>query len=292
MKAYKYTNYRQQANPILSSLPRKLRRYLRYGLLSVVSVTNKSMKDKFLRCLYCHNVFDNQRSKFEKILLKLKKIGAFVDTDTCIKMIQGKKQIDGRYFHLSFDDGFQNNYTNAFPILKKHSIPAIIFIPSSLIGADYNKNKIYCLDTTGYNSVIKLLTWKEIRDMASAGYTIGSHTKTHKCFSTTSKDKTRLKDEIYGSKIEIENHLDQECKYISWPYGRLSDADKESLAMVKDAGYLSCFGAFRGAAAPNYTDLFSIPRHQFEVQWPLSHIEYFARGNMEVSGENSRPNIE
>ncbi len=92
-----------------------------------------------------------------------------------------------------------------------------------------------------------------------------------------------IKDEILGSKQEIERHLGLECKYISWPYGRLDDTDEESLEMVKNAGYHACFGAFRGTVVPENTDLFSIPRHHFEVQWPISHIEYFLRGNMELS---------
>jgi hypothetical protein len=91
-----------------------------------------------------------------------------------------------------------------------------------------------------------------------------------------------LDDEIGGSKKQIEEELGQECRYISWPYGRLSDADNESLKAVERAGYEACFGAYRGTVRPGETDLFSIPRHHFEVQWPVSHVLYFARGNMET----------
>jgi hypothetical protein len=91
-----------------------------------------------------------------------------------------------------------------------------------------------------------------------------------------------MEDEILGSKKELEANLNYECKYISWPFGKLTDADSKSLKMVKDAGYAACFGAFRGTVEPGTTDIFSIPRHHFEVQWPISHVEYFARGNMEV----------
>ena len=91
-----------------------------------------------------------------------------------------------------------------------------------------------------------------------------------------------MEDEIIGSKKELEANLDCECRYISFPYGRLSDADDASLKMVKNAGYTACFGAYRGTVRPGSTDIFSIPRHYFEVQWPIPHIKYFALGNMEV----------
>ena len=77
-------------------------------------------------------------------------------------------------------------------------------------------------------------------------------------------------------------HLGVECKYISWPYGRITDVDKASLGMMKNAGYQACFGAFRGSVIPKATDMFSIPRSHFEVHWPISHVKYFARGNMGV----------
>ena len=92
-----------------------------------------------------------------------------------------------------------------------------------------------------------------------------------------------MEDEIFGSKADIERQLGMPCPYISWPYGRLSDADDRSLAMVREAGYEACFGAWRGQVLPGHTDQFSIPRHHFEPQWPLSHVRYFASGAREES---------
>jgi peptidoglycan/xylan/chitin deacetylase (PgdA/CDA1 family) len=155
-------------------------------------------------------------------------------------------------------------------------------VPSSLIDANWADTQKYCLETTRYRSVIETLKWSDLREMVSFGYEIGSHTKTHARFSEISNDKLLMEDEILGSKKELEASLDYECKYISWPYGRLTDADDKSLEMVKNAGYAACFGAYRGTVLPGTTDIFSIPRHHFEVQWPTSHVMYFAKGNMEV----------
>ena len=268
--------------PLPSGVKGKSRAILRDLIVSASAVLNKYSQDQFLRGLYCHYVFDDQKDDFNRLILKLKKIGKFIDTNTCIQMLQGKKEIDGRYFHLSFDDGFRNNYTNAFPILKFHEVPAIFFIPTSLIEANWKDTKKFCLKTTQYTSVIEMLKWEDLDQMISAGYEIGSHTKTHARFSDISHDTDLMRDEILESKLEIEKTLNYKCKYISWPYGRLTDANKTSLEMTKNAGYQACFGAFRGTITPGETDAFSIPRHHFEVQWPMSHIEYFARGNREI----------
>jgi len=261
----------------------KSRSIVRGTILSTSSIINKKQEDKYLRLLYCHYVFDDQIKDFELIIKELMKIGEFVNTDTCIEMLKGEKEIDNRYFHLSFDDGFRNNFTNALPIMKKYKVPAIFFVPSSLIEASEEDIKNYCLNTTRYNAVIEMLKWDDLREMISQGYEIGSHTKTHARFSAISSDKLLMEDEIIGSKKELETNLDYECKYISWPYGTLNDADDKSLDMAKTAGYKACFGAFRGSIDPMVTDIFCIPRHHFEAQWPISHIKYFARGNRETA---------
>lgn len=276
-----YATSWHEAKPPPSRFNKKSRYLLRGLLLSVYSVLNRKQEDNYLRCLYCHYVFDDQREDFEKLILEFKKIGQFVDTPTCVDMIQGKRKIDKRYFHLSFDDGFRNHFTNAVPILEKHKVPAIFFVPSSLVGADYETAMEYCTVTTRYKAVIEMMKWDDLREMLSMGFEIGSHTKTHARFSTLSDNKSLLKDEIFGSKKELEDNLSYHCKYISWPYGSLADVDNNSLENVKMAGYDACFGAYRGTVFPRRTDIYRIPRHQFEVQWPVSHILYFARGNME-----------
>lgn len=272
-----------EATPLPLGFIGKSRGLFRKGIIDLLSAVNRPPGDKFLRCLYCHNVFDDQQRDFEILITMLKKIGQFIDTDTCIEMLQGRRTIDGRYYHLSFDDGFRNNYTNALPILRKHEVPAIFFVPSSLIEADWVKAKQYCLETTRYRSVIELLRWSDLKEMISSGFEIGSHTRNHVQFSAISEDAVLLKDEILGSKMELEKYLEIECRYISWPYGRLADADDKSLKMAKDAGYRACFGAYRGSIYPKQTDMFRIPRHHFEVHWPISHVEFFAKGNMEAT---------
>lgn len=266
-----------------SGIARLTRHFIRHASLSALAQFDRSNESTFLRCVYFHYVFDNQRDKFREIITGLQKIGKFVTTDDVIEMIEGRKPIDGRYFHASFDDGFKNIYENAAPILHDLGVPAITFVPSRRIEIDYATARHYCLETTCYPDVIETNNWDELARLPELGIEVGSHTRTHARFSELGSEAA-LEDEILGSKQDLEAKLGRECRYIAWPYGALTDADGASLAAVRNAGYRACFGAYRGTIQAGKTDLFSIPRHHIRSEWPLSHIHYFARGNMEATG--------
>jgi peptidoglycan/xylan/chitin deacetylase (PgdA/CDA1 family) len=232
----------------------------------------------FLRCVYCHYVFDDQVDRFRRILTELQRAGEFVDTDACVSMLAGEVPIDGRYFHLSFDDGFRNLYHNAAPVLADLKIPAIVFVPTAYVGGGWETARRYSLETVGCAGVVELLRWEDLGEMRSSGIATGSHTRTHARLTSLATDAAR-DEEIAGSKRDVESRLGASCDYIAWPFGTRGDVDARALAAMRRAGYRACFGAFRGSAFPGQrVDLFSIPRHHFEVQWPLGHIRYFAFG--------------
>ena len=234
----------------------------------------------FLRCLFLHNVFDDQLAGFERQLRTLQSIGTFVDTPTCLAMLNSEQPIDEPFFHLSMDDGYRNNFTNAFPILERLKIPAIVFVASDLIECGWEKSEEFCRNA-GCQGVIEMANWSDLRNFVSAGYEVGSHTRSHARFSDISTDNTQMSNEIGGSKAVIEDKLGISCDYISWPYGTPSDCDPASLRFVKEAGYKACFSAVRGQVIAGETSPFLIPRHQFEADWPISHLRFFARGGKE-----------
>ncbi len=277
----RYATAWKEAHTFPSGLKRRARTLARSFALSAMGSLSQKRQGAFLTCLYCHYVFDDQRDDFDKLIRELKRLGSFVDTDACVDMIEGKAEIDGRYFHLSFDDGFRNIRTNAVPILEEHGVPAIAFVPTRLVGADWHRTRTYCLETTGYSGVIEMLTWADLEEMQGRGVEIGSHTRYHRRLADVSDEAGVLKDEILGSKLDLEGRLRTECRYISWPYGAEKDVDEASLNAAKEAGYRAVFGAYRGPVIPGRTSIYSIPRHHFEVQWPLSHVRYFANGGRE-----------
>lgn len=130
--------------------------------------------------------------------------------------ILGNKKIPGRTIALTFDDGYKDNYTYAFPILKKYNFPATVFIIVSEVGSPDR------------------LSWEEIKEMQDSGLiTFGSHTFTHP-FLDNLKSTQDLKREIFGSKIALEEKLGKPVEIFSYPIGRFN---AQVIQEVKDAGY-------------------------------------------------------
>lgn len=271
-----YAKTLNEGRHVFTGYKNAVRGLIRSSLLSLGSVIQRPNNGNFLRLLYCHYVFDDQVEKFDKIVSMLSGEGKFIDTETCIEMIKGEREIDGKYFHLSFDDGLRNVFANAIPVLRKHNVPALMFIPSSVISSDYESAKTFCLNALHCKNPVEMIRWEDLKMALSWGFEVGSHTRSHLRLSTI-ENAGLLKDEILGSKQEIEEHLGIKCKYFSYPYGKRTDIDDISIEAVKDAGYEACFGAFRGEIS-NDTDIFKIPRHNFEAHWPGSHVKFFALG--------------
>jgi peptidoglycan/xylan/chitin deacetylase (PgdA/CDA1 family) len=159
--------------------------------------------------------------------------------------------------------------------LKRLGVPALVFVPSALVAADWEKAKRYCIETTHHRAPIELLNWTDLSLIVSSGYDVGSHTQTH---TRLNSDPGNVEREILGSKREIEDHLGVECGYLAWPYG---EASRESITVARAAGYRAAFCSARGRIVPGQSDKFRIPRHHFEPHWPLAHVRYFAQGHME-----------
>ena len=257
-----------------------LRRAARSTLLSLRACLDRPDDRPFVRCLACHYVFDDQRRDFERLIKMLKQRGDFVDTPTLMEFVNGRP-LDGRYFHLSFDDGFKNVIDNALPILADASVPMILFVPPRWVGCDYESARRYAVDIAEYRDVVQMATWDDLRAMIDAGFEIGSHTMTHARLSTLTDDPDRLQGELRQSRAVIERELGTECRFIAYPYGKPGDYDCTTLEQTRAAGYEAGFGIHRGEIDPGRSDRWLLPRHHFEPEWPLRHVRYFAGGGMQ-----------
>jgi peptidoglycan/xylan/chitin deacetylase (PgdA/CDA1 family) len=137
---------------------------------------------------------------------------------------------------VQFDDGYEDNYTYAFPILKKYGFPAIVFLVSDKVG------------TPGF------LTWDQIKEMEKYNFIAGAHTRHHVYLPRVTPEMAR--DEIAGSKKIIENHLGHPIRYFSYPSGGFSTEIK---GLVQQAGYAAAVTTNRGKNRYN-VDLYELKR--------------------------------
>ncbi len=159
---------------------------------------------------------------------------------------------------ITFDDGYEDNYRNAFPALRSRKIPALIFL---LAGGAQAERRTAHLGETGYYPS-RLLTWASVREMADAGIEFGSHGVTHARLTTLSQDD--LHSELTESKKKIEEELKTPVRFFSYPYGTVQDFDDRVVTAVRGAGYLAAFTAVFGTNRGG-SDLFRLRRVSLEA---------------------------
>ena len=126
----------------------------------------------------------------EKLIIKIKKNYKFVDLETLLKNYDSKKH----FCHLTFDDGYLDNFKYAYPILKKHNVPCTIYISDSFVERNSQKKDFLCA-----NSYNDFMEWKHIISLSNTKLvTIGCHTSNHYELSKLSKKK--IYEEISSSK--------------------------------------------------------------------------------------------
>lgn len=104
---------------------------------------------------------------------------------------------------LTFDDGYDDNYTEVFPLLKKYNVKATIFVITSLIGTEH------------------YLTEAQIQEMDASGLvSIQSHTVTHPYLSDLSEEQ--LQEELLLSKLSIARITGKEPFVLCYPTGKYS----------------------------------------------------------------------
>lgn len=129
---------------------------------------------------------------------------------------------------ITFDDGYEDNYTFAYPVLQQYGFKATIFLISGHIGPPRH------------------LSWDQIAQMRQSGLIeFGAHTETHQDLTTLTSDQQT--EEISGSKQAIEGHIGAPVIAFNYPSGRYNDAVVQE---TSDAGY-----KFAVTTDPGYASL-------------------------------------
>lgn len=104
---------------------------------------------------------------------------------------------------ITFDDGFRDFLTEAFPILERVGFTATVFLPSDFIGKPFITGRM-CLTTA------------EIRALSDRGIEFGSHSASHR--RLVELRPTELAEELSGSKAAIEDIVGREVTLFSYPF--------------------------------------------------------------------------
>ena len=106
---------------------------------------------------------------------------------------------------ITFDDGYKDVYTNAFPILEQYNFKANLYVITDWVGGS-----VY-------------VTWDDVLKMHNSNLMeIGSHTSTHQNLASLSDDK--IETELKKSKETLESKLSKTINTLAYPYGGHNEA--------------------------------------------------------------------
>jgi len=238
-------------------------------------------------------------------------------------------ELDGAksYCAITFDDGWRDNFQEAFPLLKKHGVPATIFLTTDYIGTeqwfwpdqvifllervqdrplaarvaagkvlqealglsamtedgryrDVDPNDLYDHDAivelckqkdvetirvfieklsraveVGVPARRVLLTWDEVREMASCGVSFGSHSSSHRILTRIPTADAR--HELTGSWTALVKEGIKPIPVFCYPNGNYNP---EVQALVKESGYLAATSCDSGLEGRTPKDLYALRR--------------------------------
>jgi len=116
---------------------------------------------------------------------------------------------------LTFDDGWEEQFETAVPILRNYGLRATFFVVTNYVGHH------------------EFFSWDQIRTLISYGMTIGSHSRHHPDLAEISS-ADELRDEIETSKAILERETGTSIDAFAYPYGAYNH---ETIAAVERAGY-------------------------------------------------------
>ena len=166
--------------------------------------------------------------KFEAQMDYLAKNGYTpITLDTLYGIFNNQTSTPAKPVVLTFDDGYIDFYTSAFPILRRFNFHAVEFIPTGLIGGSYYMN------------------WNQIKEIQSSGLvTFEAHTVTHA--NLASLNYAAALKQLKDSKDVLYSQTGYPVNFIAYPYG-VSNGSVQSAA--KAAGFVGGLGTWYGRSS-------------------------------------------
>lgn len=226
----------------------RLDRFLTLNLFRHIKKEQASKSDKHIPILMYHSISDDEEEShpyyhvntsptvFEAQMCYLRD-----NNYSVIDLPDLEKRFDMRDASkcavITFDDGFRNVYTHAFPILNKYHFSATVFLPTGFINEKRSSFKGK-----------ECMTWDEVRRISSNGIVFGSHTVTHPQLKNLSEKE--IEHEIKSSKEKIEDETGKTVDSFSYPFAFPEDKEfkRKLKRLLERSSYLNGVSTIIGTA--------------------------------------------
>jgi peptidoglycan/xylan/chitin deacetylase (PgdA/CDA1 family)/2-polyprenyl-3-methyl-5-hydroxy-6-metoxy-1,4-benzoquinol methylase len=161
---------------------------------------------------------------FEQQLRYLRDAGYYsVQFDDWRTAAAAWRPLEGRPVLLTFDDGYHDFLTDAWPLLERYGFTGTVFVVTGLVGKT--------APWQGHEGT-PLLDWADIRRLAARGITFGAHSHTHAPLTGLPPDE--VVQEVARSRLTLQRELARTVTSFAYPYG---DADLATAHLVGASGY-------------------------------------------------------
>lgn len=169
----------------------------------------------------------------------------FVSVDQVLAARRRGRPLPAHPVLLSFDDGYASVYANAFPLLQRHHIPAVVAVVGSWLAP--NSGKVHFGDD--WLARDRLLSWPQLRAMQASGLVeVASHSydlhhgisgnpQGNSMPAATTRQYTasqgyesedayrrRLRADLQANNDLLQRQLGRRPRLIVWPYGRYNSS--------------------------------------------------------------------
>lgn len=167
---------------------------------------------------------------------------------------------------LTFDDGLADFYTGAWPVLRRHGVPATLFVVAGRVGRES------CWLGREGAPERPLLDWDQLAEVVAGGVECGAHTLTHPRLGALPLAAAR--EEIARSRAILEEHLGRPVATFSYPHGHYNAAVRR---LVRQAGYTAAC-AVHHALSRGYDDPFALSRLVVAGETDVAGLAALLRG--------------
>lgn len=175
-------------------------------------------------------------ASFRRQMMSLHRRGcATVTFQDCDAYFRGEATLPARPVILTFDDGYEDNYRIAAPILEEFGMRAVIFMVAGKVGSTNTWD--------GDEPQVPLMSAQQLRAMADHGHEIGSHTMTHPHVMRISEEQART--EFIESRTYLSDVIGRPVTTVAYPYGGVNEAVK---TIARECGYAWGIAATSGPA--------------------------------------------
>jgi peptidoglycan/xylan/chitin deacetylase (PgdA/CDA1 family) len=229
--------------------------FLKNLIFSFLNLFNKNLKNKASILMY-HSVglnrafFTVSPKEFEKQLVYLKENNfKVIRLSELLEKLKNEKDISNCVV-LTFDDGYQDNFYNAFKLLKKYNFPASIFIATAYVDKQM-------INSEGVS--IKILSLENISEMNKTGLIeFLPHTKNH--LDLTKVNLEKAEQEIKESFSFLSQNLSSVPKIFAYPKGKYY---KEIIDLLVNLGYTGAVTVKEGLVSRE-SSFFELPRNSID----------------------------